>query len=571
MIRLRTVAIFYVDVLTSTPMVAQRVKEPQENRLTAFTLTIIQTAVIPIQDAAAAAQAKYEIERALLNAVEWQLFTPDGLLAVLTRSQFEFSVEWGKLIFAWWDNARSQSWRVTAYLSEEAELRFQVTHGLGRDATWLTLRDESRWRAAQATAQLSRAEQRGDYATLLRQLLCQHFPALRVLRETTGADRIRAVPGRYARLVLQRGRERILAVGVADAETQADVEGVIAAGLVWLTSFNETQTDRERAQRLWLCFPAARGQTILERLSLLTVEPLGARIECFAVNENDETLSAVLPVAQGELLNAHPREVRWPEVVTTDAYWRERILRLAPALIEVRQRPDRRGESFVLHGLEFAHVTASDPPRIRFGVAGARPEQVNAGLTTLTEQTWSELAQLVAEMMRFRAPDSVERRHLFYRLRAEAWLESLLRRNITVLDATLDERFVYSQIPAWRGEERSVIDLLTVNHEGRLVVIEIKAAEDAQLPLQGLDYWLRVEQARLRGEFQRRGLFGGLALAEKPPLLYLVAPRLRFHRTFAMVAHCLSPQIEAYQIGVNSNWRAGVCVRSHERVNQDLT
>ena len=81
---------------------------------------------------------------------------------------------------------------------------------------------------------------------------------------------------------------------------------------------------------------------------------------------------------------------------------------------------------------------------------------------------------------------------------------TLLRKNIRVLDEGLDERYVYSQIPAWRGDERSVIDLLTVNHQARLVVIEVKASEDAQLPMQGLDYWLRVEQARLRGEFQRR-------------------------------------------------------------------
>ena len=113
-----------------------------------------------------------------------------------------------------------------------------------------------------------------------------------------------------------------------------------------------------------------------------------------------------------------------------------------------------------------------------------------------------------------------------------------------------------------------MIDLLTVTHEARLAVIEIKATEDAQLPLQGLDYWLRVEQARLRGEFARRGLFAGIELADQSSLLYLVAPRLRFHRSFAIVARCLSPQIEAYQVGLNANWREGVRVRSIERANQ---
>src|SRR5262249_7559449 len=145
--------------------------------------------------------------------------------------------------------------------------------------------------------------------------------------------------------------------------------------------------------------------------------------------------------------------------------------------------------------------------------------------------------------------------------------ESILRRDIRALDPTLDQHHVYSQIPTWRGGQRSVIDLLTINHVGRLVVIEIKATEDAELPMQGLDYWLRVEQARLREEFGRRGLFVGVRFADTPPLLYLVAPRLRFHRAFAIVAQCLSGEIEALQIGINANWRRGVKVRTRERVN----
>jgi hypothetical protein len=108
---------------------------------------------------------------------------------------------------------------------------------------------------------------------------------------------------------------------------------------------------------------------------------------------------------------------------------------------------------------------------------------------------------------------------------------------------------------------------LTVNHEGRLAVIEIKAAEDPQLPLQGTDYWLRVEQGRLRNEFKRRGLFEGVVIADQSPLLYLVAPRLRFHRTFATVARCVSSRIEVYRIGVNMNWREGVKVHTRERIN----
>jgi hypothetical protein len=233
-------------------------------------------------------------------------------------------------------------------------------------------------------------------------------------------------------------------------------------------------------------------------------------------------------------------------------------------LIETRRDARSGRERFEIKGLEFARQTAGG--RVKFGVAGA-PSEGEANLVALTESNFGELESLVREIARYRSADCLERRHLFYLLRAEAWLESLLRSDIRRLDATFDDRFVYSQIPAWRADERSVIDLLTVNHEGRLAVIEIKAAEDPQLPLQGTDYWLRVEQGRLRNEFKKRGLFEGVAIADQSPLLYLVAPRLRFHRTFATVARCVSPRIEAYRIGVNTNWREGVKVHTRERIN----
>jgi hypothetical protein len=389
---------------------------------------------------------------------------------------------------------------------------------------------------------------------------------------TTGADHQHLTPGKYARAALKRG-ETILAIGVCEAESQADIDGMIAAGLVWLANFNEQreakQQFKQKARRVWFCLPKAHAQTAIERLTLLDTSHLDTRIECFEVDERREEMTPVHLATQDELLNAHPRELKWPETEPPDNPWRERILRLAPNLIEVRQIAER--ESYAIHGLEFARWSGGETPRVMFGVAGLRGENEAAELSRLSEANFHRLESLVREIVAYRSASARDRRHPFYRLREEAWLESLLRQNIRTLDATFDDRFVYSQIPAWRGDERSVIDLLTVRYrtgeEPRLAVIEIKASEDPQLPLQGLDYWLRVEQARLRGEFERRGLFPGVLLADQSPLLYLVAPRLRFHRTFAMVARCLSPQIEAYQVGVNANWRAGVRVHTCERVN----
>ncbi len=523
--------------------------------------------VIPITDNEEATKARYEIERATIDCAEWQLVAGDALVATLSRDNFEFSVEWGKLIFAWWDEDRSQSWRVTAYEIDRAELRLQATRGMARELAILTLRDPVKWREVRELESLSLGERRKLYAKLLAQLITGKFDGAKVQRATTGAGRTRSVAGRYARLPVKLGGETILTIGAGEAESQADVDGVIAAGLVWLAGFNGSREEKRRAKRLWFCLPLRRSQTAIERLTLIDASHLGARIEGFEVDESGEAITPLHPATQDELLNAHPREVIWPGVSPATEKWRERILSLAPDLIEARRRAGRDDESFAINGLEFARASGGDNPKVKFGVAGLHSEDETTNLFTLAESNFGELERLVREIVEYRSPDSADRRHPFYRLRAEAWLESLLRRNLGEFDATLDDRFVYSQIPTWRGDERSVIDLLTVNHEGRLAVIEIKAAEDPQLPLQGLDYWLRVEQARLRREFKKRDLFAGIEIAGEPPLLYLVAPRLRFHRTFAIVARCIASQIEAYQIGLNANWREGLRVHSRERVN----
>jgi hypothetical protein len=522
--------------------------------------------MVPITNNDEAIRAKYDLERALLDGGPRQLLAGDAVLTNLTRDKFELCVEWGKLIFAWWDEENSQNLRVSAYEIDRAEVRLQVTRGIGRETAVLSLRDCENWRDAQETENLGLTGRRKSYVLMLADLLTSSYPDMRLQRATTGADRARSVPGRFARFLLRLHDEVILAIGVSDAESQADVDRVVAAGLVWLAGFNSGREPLDRAKRLWFCLPCGRSQTVVERLTLIDIAHLGASVECFEVDEKVEELIAVRPSTQDELLNSHPRELRWPGDPEECDGWRGRIVKLAPQQIEVQRRPAHDGMAFSINGLEFARVAGGEQREVRFGVAGAHPGDFSSP-TRLTESNFDDLGNLVHEIIRYRSIDSPDRRHMFYRLREESWLESILRGNIRALDVSLDDRFVYSQIPAWRADERSVIDLLTINHEGRLVVIEIKTAEDPQLPLQGLDYWLRVEQARLRSEFEKRGMFTGIEIADRSALLYLIAPRLRFHRTFATVARCLAPQIEASQIGVNANWRSGVRVHSIKRVN----
>jgi hypothetical protein len=155
-----------------------------------------------------------------------------------------------------------------------------------------------------------------------------------------------------------------------------------------------------------------------------------------------------------------------------------------------------------------------------------------------------------------------------FRLQPERWLESRLREGIGELLPELRGDLLYSQVPAISVGERGMLDLLTLDRNGRLAVIELKADEDLHLALQGLDYWVRVRWHHLQnadhmtglGEFQRHGYFGGIRLSGEAPRLYLVAPALRVHPATETVLRYLSPRVEWMLVALDERWRDKVKV-----------
>ena len=75
-----------------------------------------------------------------------------------------------------------------------------------------------------------------------------------------------------------------------------------------------------------------------------------------------------------------------------------------------------------------------------------------------------------------------------------------------------------------------MLDLLAVDRSGRLTVLELKASADLHLPMQALDYRIRVKWHLDRGEFTARGYLPGITLRPDPPRLLLVSPSRSFTR-----------------------------------------
>jgi hypothetical protein len=196
-----------------------------------------------------------------------------------------------------------------------------------------------------------------------------------------------------------------------------------------------------------------------------------------------------------------------------------------------------------VRGLEFARTTEGE---LLFGLEKKRKAR---------SSNWGEIQRLAVELTRFRCADPADRLNPLYLRNREAWLESQVRTSIEELDARLLAAPIYDQVPAFAATDRGVLDLLAVERSGRLAVIELKATEDVHLPLQALDYWMRVRWHLNRGEFSAHGYFPGTELLTEPPRLLLVSPALDFHPSNEVVLRYFSPQIEVERIGVGLEWR----------------
>jgi hypothetical protein len=371
----------------------------------------------------------------------------------------------------------------------------------------------------------------------------------------------------YARGSLVKGQQAWAVIAVNAAETQATVDGILTLGVLWLAHCRESAGGRRLYRGLRLIVP--RGMATLTASRLVWMNTDAAQWELWEFDEKTEELEQRDAADHG---NVTTRLIQAPNATTARERFAEasaRVMQLVPeAMREVVEQKIRSGTemAFLLHGLEFA--------RARMGYAGQsfnRVQEITFGAganeTPLTDENADELRELVSRLFARRSA-SGEKRDSLYRMQPERWLESTLRRDVSVIDAHLDAAHVYTQVPAFAAADRGMLDLLSVDRDGRLAVIELKADDDLHLALQGLDYWIRVrwhhqqnpDQKSGLGEFQRHGYFGGVRLAEGAPRLYLVAPALRVHPATEVVLRYLSPRVEWTLVALDERWRKQVKV-----------
>jgi hypothetical protein len=202
---------------------------------------------------------------------------------------------------------------------------------------------------------------------------------------------------------------------------------------------------------------------------------------------------------------------------------------------------------------------------VRLAVRGLEFAQWSGGTLTCgigrrRRSNLREVQSMAQEIARLRSAGADDLQHPLYTQYPEGWLESAVRADPQAIDATLQPRLLYAQVPVFSSPHRDVIDLLGVDCHGRLTVVELKVSPDVQLPFQALDYWMRVNRHLQAGDFERLGYFSGMTLRRDPPRILLVAPALAFHSTSETILSCLRPDIDVTRIGLAADWRRGLRV-----------
>ena len=484
---------------------------------------------------------------------EW-LFVADGMAHALRKDEIEITFVHERLVLSCWTEQGTRLWHVLGWDWDGQLLVLEVSRRMGADVSLVELIPRTSAKAIAVTIRVARQIRCERLARLAAALQLQTTVERFALSRGTKPGQ----PGRYAQILLRTIHERIAVTGPIVSSQPSAVDAFLSSALLWFRRTSD-RTSQPYVKQLWLIVSPELLKPTIYRIALLR-DGLRSIVRLFVADGDLTSLTEVLCPAKDELWKK--RVARFPPVAAAiTSELSASIIAEAPEAIDVVNA--RHGETLRYFGLPFARVRSLlGNEKVWFGIDRSHRR-------LLDESTWNDWQNLLRDLREHRSAAALDHHHAFYRAAPEAWLESMLRRNITKLDPGLIIAPLHAQFRTARGAKLGIrpIDLLALRQDGRLVVIELKVSEDREHVLQGADYWRRVEAHRRRGHITRARLFGNRTIRDEPPLVYLVAPTLRVHPAFQTLAHCISHDIEIYRFDINEDWRSGVRVMRRQRVN----
>jgi hypothetical protein len=471
--------------------------------------------------------------------LEWLAVRENGRTLPLRCDEIDVTSERGRTLIGFVDDPGYTTRRIAEFAPDGLELILRTFAGVSSTAE--SIRFVPRTPAAELAAniELARLEKANDAA----RIVLESFPQFRAERIQLNTSN-----GRLAQIMLRRKDRSMIAV-LYDVTASVTHESILATALKWLDALSVRKKDP--IGEMWIAAEKRQARN-LQKLAALLRTSARQPITILEIVRTGESPTARprRQITIGDLWREKPRKLSIPSEIVISRTARQ-IIELAPESIDVVF--SKQGETLRFHGLPFARVRkVMGRERAWFGVERSR--------RPLTTENVAALAGLIDELELYRSPNAVNKRHDLYRLASEAWLESILRRNIKLLDANLELSPIYNQFRSSSDK----IDLLAIRRDGRLVVIELKTSPDRDAVLQAADYWRKLELQRRRGILQDARLFGEKQILDRPLLVYMAAPALSFHRDWEYFARVLAPEIELWRWELHEDWRRSIKVISRQ-------
>lgn len=468
------------------------------------------------------------IEEFVARAAAPALIEPGNLPYILDEGHFTLKETPNGVLVEAWDQERNLARRLVRVIHASTHrMQLEIIRFGGKKGT-VEIADLNHGRGAGAIVRASR----GVLRERLRIMAARQFPGWHLRELSVGADLENTLSPAQARGLMTKGELR----WAVCAAPRSSADEALTNGLIWLDYLRRRESPAT-IEGIALFLP--RGTEMQARQRISCLHRIATRYRLYAYEDE----GGEAPVDLFDTGNLDTRVEPAPTSLQNEAGSLPAWIRRLADLPDVEAIPLRQGEwSLRVRGLEFARIQQGE---------------VWAGLDRKQRVSGAEpveaLAQELASLRCLPPPDS---RHPWFRRNPEAWLESVVRNNLQVLDAALDPTEVHGQVPSIGGAERGVLDLLAIDFTGRLAVIELKASEDPGLPLQALDYWWRVASHAKRGDFTAQGYFRGREILPLSPRLLLVSPALAFHSTTETILSFCSPDIEVERIGLGVEWQS---------------
>jgi len=469
------------------------------------------------------------LDRFIAGAVQPAVLDPGEAPLALIAGQWSVSSWNGRLVLQAWDERRNLVRKIVSLKEERRDMLCFITERFPKAQAEMQIADL----AAPHGRELGRRTSRHAFRERFYLILAREFPEWRIEEVSSEANLEASLSPSFTRAFLKLGAKGIAVMGAPP--DVAGCAGIVAFGLIWLDHLRR----REQAVsigRLLLFVPLGLEREAAFRASC--IDPAAVRCQLIAFDDRDR--AGAIDFADAGNIDSTLPPCRRPAMPNAEVEANDVGI---PDVERVEQADG--SVSLRVRGLEFARASAG---------------KLTCGIARRRRSTLETVAAMAREIVRLRDSGAEDRQHPFYALNPEGWLESQVRAHPETLDSSLRPVPVYGQVPIFTAAERGVIDLLAIDRTGRLVVIEIKATADLQLPFQALDYWLRVRKHLEAGDFERLGYFGGHVVSREEPRILLVAPALEFHSTTETLLSALSPKIEVMRIGLAANWRSGLRV-----------